>query len=852
MAIPPPPLDGRDYAQLVADARALAVQRSPEWTDMTAGDPGAALLELFAFLTESLIYRVNRLPERMYVAFLNLIGVSLEPPSAADATLVFATTAPVDAPLRIPRGTRVGSEAGGDSGPVFATVDDAAIPAGGASVEVRALACEQVDGELLGLSTGQPGQRLAVARPPIVARANRRDEPVDARDLSIGVAAAPGEQADVRSGSTGFRLWREVASFADASADEPVYMVDRVSGEISFGPSARGADGSARTLGAVPPAGREIRAWYRRGGGAAGNVAAGTLSRLIDPVGSARVRNPAPATGGRDPEGVAEALVRGPAQLFALQRAVTARDFELAARSATGAVSRAKAITQAQTWAHGEPGAVEVLLVPAPPDPMTADAAALAALQTQEARDRVAVDLESRRALGTAVAVSWAHYKTVGVRATALIHQAADPTEVHSRLMQRLRAAINPIATSAESRGWPFGQALRASDVYATLLGEPSVRFVENVALTVDEVPEAQVNALVPDANQPHTWYCGSGSTLFRSMDDGAGWEASGRFDDETIEAIVTSARRAGLVVSASSLAGERSRIRLSLDCGENWQMLAETEFHVEDLTLVPRDDELVLMMATDRGLFEIALQAGAAPVQVLVDAANQTQGYYAVDHVVSEQGEVSVILAAQNQRGLSFSAQAGRPGTFQPLGLQGKDVRVLAVLDQGPRRMLLAGFAAESGDDAGEGAQLLELQGAEISPSGWRALSSGWAGGSCRGLAVAGDTLLAASHRLGVQRWDLRAADPSWRAPSVDSGLPLRDLPTGQTGRFEPVLAIAASSDGAVVLAGGGQGVFGSLDGGATFASRSDKVFRERVTLPATWLFCSGAHEVEVRVATG
>lgn len=311
MAIPPPPLDGRDYTQLVADARALAAQRAPEWTDMTAGDPGVALLELFAFLTESLIYRVNRLPERMYVAFLNLIGVSLEAPSAAEVTLRFSLAAPAESPTRIPRGARVGSSAGGDSGPVFATVDDATIPAGQSSVDVRALACEQIDGELLGVSTGQPGQRLTLAKPPVIARANRRDEPVDARDLSVGVAVLPGEQADVRAGDTGFALWREVASFADAGADEQVYMIDRVSGELTFGPSARGADGSARTLGTVPTAGREIRAWYRRGGGAAGNVAPGSLSRLIDALGSVTVSNPEPATGGRDCEGVAEALVRG-------------------------------------------------------------------------------------------------------------------------------------------------------------------------------------------------------------------------------------------------------------------------------------------------------------------------------------------------------------------------------------------------------------------------------------------------------------------------------------------------------------------------------------------------------------
>jgi hypothetical protein len=36
----------------------------PEWTDFNEPDPGIALLELFAFLTENLLYRQNQIPSR--------------------------------------------------------------------------------------------------------------------------------------------------------------------------------------------------------------------------------------------------------------------------------------------------------------------------------------------------------------------------------------------------------------------------------------------------------------------------------------------------------------------------------------------------------------------------------------------------------------------------------------------------------------------------------------------------------------------------------------------------------------------------------------------------------------------
>ena len=847
MAIPPPPLDDRDYAQLLADARSFALERCPEWTDMTPGDPGEVLLELFAYLTDALLYRLNRLPERLYVAFLNLIGVSLEPPSAASVTLTFSAPA-ADVVRRVPRGTRVGIA--GSPRPEFTTVADAELPAGRASVDVPALACDQIAGELLGTGTGAPGQAVRLVAPPVIARVNRADQPDDARDLAIGVAAGPGERADLIHAAVGYCLWREVSTFADAEPEATVYVADRVAGTITFGPPVRdAADGSQRSLGAAPPTGRQIRAWYRRGGGAAGNIASGVLTRLVDPLPAFTVTNAGPAVGGRDAESVAEALIRGPAQLFSLQRAVTVGDFELAARRATGGVARAKAITQTEVWAHGTPGTVEIVLVPQPAEGHAVAASALGQLETPDTLERVRLDLDRRRPIGTRCEVSWAHYKTVSVRARLVLHPAADPDDARQRVLHRLGAVINPVDSGPDQRGWPFGQPLRVSDVYAAVLTEPSVRYVEEVSLAVDDVPDSDVSQLVADPFQPHTWLCGARDTVFRSMDDGEGWESAGRFPDETINVVITAPQRAGVVVVACRLGtAARSRLRASFDAGESWVVVAaETGFLINDLTVVQRDGQLVLLIATDQGLFECPLAAEQSVTQVLVDPASQGLGFYAITQLVSDQGDVSVALAAREQRGVFMSDSAGRPGTFRLIGLTGEDVRVLVVRRHGPRRLLLAGITVESGSDAGKGVQVLEIQGRELSPSGWQLLGNDWNGGSCRDLTVVGDTMLAASHRMGVLRLDLRAGDAKWQPPSVDSGLPLRDTPSGQVGRFEPVMTVAARAGAEVVLAAGARGVRCSADAGTTYRPSSERVFRDRVTLPATWLFCSGEHRIEV-----
>jgi hypothetical protein len=48
-------------------------------------------------------------------------------------------------------------------------------------------------------------------------------------------------------------------------------------------------------------------------------------------------------------------------------------------------------------------------------------------------------------------------------------------------------------------------------------------------------------------------------------------------------------------------------------------------------------------------------------------------------------------------------------------------------------------------------------------------------------------------------------------------------------------------------VMAGTEEGVFRSQEGSEQYESASAVEFADKVTLPPTWLFCSGAHEIEV-----
>jgi hypothetical protein len=80
MPIPLPNLDDRRFADLVDEARAMIPRYAPDWTNHNPSDPGITLVELFAWLTEQLLYRVNLVTDAGTLAFLRLLrGSSWQP-----------------------------------------------------------------------------------------------------------------------------------------------------------------------------------------------------------------------------------------------------------------------------------------------------------------------------------------------------------------------------------------------------------------------------------------------------------------------------------------------------------------------------------------------------------------------------------------------------------------------------------------------------------------------------------------------------------------------------------------------------------------------------------------------------
>jgi predicted phage baseplate assembly protein len=87
MALTLPRLDDRRWADLVEEGRSLLPLYAPGWTDHNLHDPGITLMELFAWVAEMDLYRLDRVPAAHIRKFLALLGFAPLPPAGAEVAV---------------------------------------------------------------------------------------------------------------------------------------------------------------------------------------------------------------------------------------------------------------------------------------------------------------------------------------------------------------------------------------------------------------------------------------------------------------------------------------------------------------------------------------------------------------------------------------------------------------------------------------------------------------------------------------------------------------------------------------------------------------------------------------------
>ncbi|HEX2571530.1 MAG TPA: baseplate J/gp47 family protein [Polyangia bacterium] len=349
----------RDYNSLVQSLLELAALKLPEWTDRSQNDLGRMLVELFAYVGDTLLYYQDRVANEAFLAtaverrsvidLLALIGYTLGTPAPAAVKLTLRAPNTAATPVQVEVGARFSTVAA----PGKPAVDFIYLPGtdptattglsvtrdgtgGEVSFELPVLQASRVLRETLGTTTGDRNQAFRLKQGPVLLP---RD--ADAQDYI---------RVEIDAGG-GFETWQKRKTLLYSNANDAHYIVeidDQDKAQIVLG------DG---TYGRLPPAGSTVRANYLVGGGNAGNVGPSTITVMKSGVSvGVKVSHALAASGGQDRESIEHARTLAPQVFRSFQRAVTADDYAALARNVPG-VARAVAVPQSWNW-------VDLIVVP--------------------------------------------------------------------------------------------------------------------------------------------------------------------------------------------------------------------------------------------------------------------------------------------------------------------------------------------------------------------------------------------------------------------------------------------------------------------------------------------------------
>jgi hypothetical protein len=379
----------------------------------------------------------------------------------------------------------------------FASHPDALLLRGVHTNTVEASNHITIRNELLGSGNGQAGQTMTFSQRPVLPGEQvyvREVERPSAEVIETLAALETGllgrpvtdvEKTDIvkeiTNTATGavevWVRWFQTANFVNSDAQGRQYVLDRVSGVLTFGDSVHGL---------LPPLDlNNVQAYfYQAGGGllASQEVTAGTLTDLQSALPFVdSVVNLADAAGGSDPETVDDVLLRGPQTIKNRDRAVTTEDYVWLARQASTLVHNAKCLPTRNASLAFEPGAVTVLIVPQGSDPRPRPSQQL----IREVRKYLSERALS--AIATNISVIPPLYHEVRVTADVVPVQPEEASVVEGRILEALNRFLHPVLGGPAGTGWDFGRSVYISEVSRILEGVEGVDVA--LSVTLNESP---------------------------------------------------------------------------------------------------------------------------------------------------------------------------------------------------------------------------------------------------------------------------------------------------------------------------------------------------------------------------
>ena len=337
----------------------------------------------------------------------------------------------------------------------------------------------------MGTGTGTPFQTFTVANTPVI---------MDTTGLLLEV-----------QGPDGWAAWTPIDDIYAAAADATAYMLDPASGLITVG---------SGLFGARVPLGSAVRATYRYGGGLAGSVGIGAITKSAALPGGFSVTNPVATWGASDAESVSDGEADITRWLRHRDRLVTAEDFsDITWRTPAVDLGRVDvlplfdpdAADPTSTW----PGMVTVMVVPRS-DPVNPNAPVPDLLFL----NAVCAWLDPRRLVTTEVHVRGPEYVQIWVSIGLEVLPGQVPTLVNQAVTAAVQSFLSPLtgglptpaaATGILSSddqttgaGWPLTTNVRSEDIEAVATRVPGVRYVDSVLMAALAADGSVVDQIDP------------------------------------------------------------------------------------------------------------------------------------------------------------------------------------------------------------------------------------------------------------------------------------------------------------------------------------------------------------------
>ena len=461
----------RDYLALRDDMIRTIRVRMPQWTAENPSDFGVALVEAFAYGLDTVHYYIDRVANEAYLptavqreSLYSIAEMFNYTPRGAAASMVrleFQNTTTKDIDLEVgTRCTATIQAATGSSIKNFETTEQMTIPAKASGADPEKVYVWAQEGrtykdETVGVSTGFVAQQYFLPRTNVLQYTTR---------ISTELTNANG------AGETSILAWEEIQDLKDAYPTDRVFQVFRQtdgSSVVRFGDGFHGA---------VPDAHAVIKATYRSGGGADGNVPKFSVATVSEPViYGLLVTNTSVGAGGTDQESLSSIRINAARSFRSRDRAVTLSDYVAVTETAPG-VSKAKAV--------GNNGSSVTMYI-CPTNDGTGKPTA-----SVDLRKATTAYLDQRAMAGVTVQAFSAVWQEVFMRMKVYCHPAAKQSEVEAVVRERLAMVY----------GFDFvvfNGKVTASDITRALTGVKGMDYVEILDISLDNS--------FPDPNPPAT-----------------------------------------------------------------------------------------------------------------------------------------------------------------------------------------------------------------------------------------------------------------------------------------------------------------------------------------------------------